>query len=104
MGLKGLTIIGKLAVTTTDIFHCTSLGLTSGVTGLSVCGVFLQMKPMGSTFIGTSPEFEVALYTIVFLCARSSVVDLNVATYEVIITCYKHGLNLGTSYPKAYDP
>ena len=60
-----------------------------------------QVKPVGSTFIGTSPEFEVALYTICFLCASETTSDINIAGNEAIITCYKHGLNLGTSYPKA---
>ena len=64
----------------------------------------LQVKAMGSTFIGTSPEFEVALYTIIFLCTSTTECDLDVAGNEVVITCFKHGLNLGTSYPKAYNP
>ena len=58
---------------------------------------------MGSTFIGTSPEFEVALYTICFLCAPENTSDIRIAGQDVIITCYKHGLNLGTSYPKAHN-
>ena len=58
---------------------------------------------MGSTFIGTSPEFEVALYTIMFLCAPLQKTDLTIAGLNVVITCYKHGLNLGTSFPRDAD-
>lgn len=62
-----------------------------------------EVKPMGSTFIGTSPEFEVALYTIMFLCAPLQKTDLTIAGLNVVITCYKHGLNLGTSFPRDAD-
>lgn len=58
---------------------------------------------MGSTFIGTSPEFEMALYTIMFLCCPGDKVDLSFAGQNIVITCYKHGLNLGTSYPQDAD-
>ena len=58
---------------------------------------------MGSTFIGTSPEFEMALYTLVFLCCPGEKVYLSFCDMSVLITCYKHGLNLGTAYPKDAD-
>lgn len=62
-----------------------------------------EVKPIGSTFIGTSPEFEVALYTVCFLCSESATTDLRIAEYEVVITCHRHGVDkLGTSYPKAF--
>ena len=60
-----------------------------------------QIKPIGSTFIGTSPEFEVALYTICFLCAPENTSDIRIAGQDVVIKCYKDGQNLGTCYPEA---
>lgn len=64
--------------------------------------VLLQVKPVGSTFVGTSPEFEMALYTICFLCGPEgdSTDEIAIDDYDVVVTCYKHGLNLGTSFPK----
>lgn len=61
---------------------------------------YLQVKPVGSTFVGTSPEFEIALYTIMFLCAPMQTTDVHIDDMKVEVTCYKHGLNLGTSFPK----
>ena len=56
-------------------------------------------KPIGSSFIGTSPEFELALYTIVFLMQRGSKVRVMVDSYEVEVVCYRHGDGIGTAYP-----
>lgn len=62
-----------------------------------------EIKPVGSTFIGTSPEFEVAMYTVCFFCAKDIVTHLDLAGYRVQVTCHKHGINLGTSYPKSHQ-
>lgn len=58
-----------------------------------------EAKDVSSTFIGVSPEFEVALYTLCFLCGD---VDnhINLDEYEVNIKCYRQGNNLGTSFPE----
>ena len=61
-----------------------------------------QVKPIGSSFIGTSPEFEMALYTICHLMSnsyRGSRVGIQVAEYEVEILCHKHGMGIGSAYP-----
>jgi hypothetical protein len=59
-----------------------------------------ETKPIGSTFIGTSPEFEIALYTIAFLCCPEPHVDVIINGLYVTLTCYRHWNNyLGTSYP-----
>uniref|UniRef100_A0A8D0H9Z9 Uridylate-specific endoribonuclease n=1 Tax=Sphenodon punctatus TaxID=8508 RepID=A0A8D0H9Z9_SPHPU len=59
------------------------------------------VKPMGGSFIGVSPEFEFALYTIVFLqsgehCTREKV---RIEEYDIQIVVYRHGQHIGTAYP-----
>ena len=58
-----------------------------------------QAKPIGSSFIGTSPEFEMALYTLVFLRDKGEKVPIQMAEYEVEIHCFPHGKGIGTCYP-----
>lgn len=59
------------------------------------------VKPIGSSFIGVSPEFEFAVYTIVFLMSNEKVtkVLVRVEEYELEIVVYRHGKYIGTSYP-----
>ncbi|NWH55502.1 ENDUA protein, partial [Fregata magnificens] len=59
------------------------------------------VKPTGSTFIGVSPEFEFALYTIIFLLAEESVTreTVNIEEYELQIVVWRHGHHIGTAYP-----
>ena len=59
-----------------------------------------EAKSVSSSFIGVSPEFEIALYT---MCFMNGAVDndLEIEEYEVNIKCYTFKGNLGTSYPIA---
>uniref|UniRef100_A0A3P9MPL5 Uridylate-specific endoribonuclease n=1 Tax=Oryzias latipes TaxID=8090 RepID=A0A3P9MPL5_ORYLA len=60
------------------------------------------VKPVGSAFIGTSPEFEMAVFTIVFLMntERSTkvVVDIDQCQLELLVV--RHGNSIGTAFPK----
>ncbi|KAJ7329488.1 hypothetical protein JRQ81_015662 [Phrynocephalus forsythii] len=59
------------------------------------------VKPVGSTFIGVSPEFEFALYTIVFLESNERVTRqrVRIEEYELEIVVYRHGQHIGSAYP-----
>ncbi|AWP08645.1 putative poly(U)-specific endoribonuclease-C-like isoform 4 [Scophthalmus maximus] len=60
------------------------------------------VKPVGSAFIGTSPEFEMALFTVVFLMntERSTTVLVNIDQCQMELVVIRHGRSLGTAYPK----
>ncbi|MBN3303677.1 ENDUC protein, partial [Amia calva] len=60
------------------------------------------VKPVGSTFIGVSPEFEFALFTIVFLMSQEKVTKavVKVDEYLVEFVVSRHGRSIGTSYPR----
>ncbi|XP_042352027.1 LOW QUALITY PROTEIN: poly(U)-specific endoribonuclease-C [Plectropomus leopardus] len=60
------------------------------------------VKPVGSAFIGTSPEFEMALFTIIFLMntERSTTVLVNIDQCQMELVVIRHGRSLGTAYPK----
>lgn len=60
------------------------------------------VKPMGSSFIGVSPEFEVALFTIVFLMSTEKMtsVAVKVDKYMLEVVVYRHGRSIGTAFPK----
>ncbi|XP_053506587.1 uridylate-specific endoribonuclease C-like [Ictalurus furcatus] len=63
------------------------------------------LKPLGSSFIGVSPEFEVALYTIIFLNRNEQVSNtvVNVDKYLLEVVVCRQGHAIGTSYPKLLD-
>lgn len=60
------------------------------------------VKPVGGCFIGVSPEFEVALFTIIFLMSTQKMtsVVVKVDEYVLELVVYRHGGSIGTSYPK----
>ncbi|XP_037624226.1 poly(U)-specific endoribonuclease-C isoform X2 [Sebastes umbrosus] len=60
------------------------------------------VKPVGSAFIGTSPEFEMAIFTIVFLIntERSTMVVVNIDQCQMELVVVRHGRSLSTAYPK----
>ncbi len=62
-----------------------------------------QLKDISSMFIGTSPEFEFALYTLCFLAGQEENV-VQVGDYEVNIKAYriksKYGDKVGSAYPE----
>ncbi|NXK88384.1 ENDOU endoribonuclease, partial [Formicarius rufipectus] len=60
-----------------------------------------SVKPIGSTFIGVSPEFEFALYTVVFLLSEEGVTreTVRIEEYELQVVVWRHGQHIGTAYP-----
>lgn len=58
------------------------------------------IKPKGSIFIGVSPEFEFALYTLCFLTSPNERVKVQFSFYHVEIVCHHYNQkHIGTTYP-----
>lgn len=58
------------------------------------------IKPKGSIFIGVSPEFEFALYTLCFLTSPNERVKVQFSSYDVEIVCHHYNQkHIGTTYP-----
>ncbi|XP_062860820.1 uridylate-specific endoribonuclease C [Trichomycterus rosablanca] len=60
------------------------------------------VKPVGSAFIGVSPEFEMAVFTILFLTSteKTTVALVNMDQYQLEMIVHRHGRSIGTCYPK----
>jgi len=57
-------------------------------------------KPLGSSFIGTSPEFELAVYTTMYLMNRERAL-VHIKCYDVELVCHRHGDGIGSAFPKS---
>ena len=57
------------------------------------------MKPKGSSFIGVSPEFEIALYTVCYLFGHHAY-KITLGGEPVIIKCHQTAGKIGTCYPQ----
>lgn len=58
-----------------------------------------ELKPVSTSFIGVSPEFELALYTLMFLAGVENN-KVQCGPYKLNIKCFRYGKQLGTSYPE----
>jgi len=58
-----------------------------------------EVKPKGGIFIGVSPEFELALYTVCYMLGEHSY-KITLGGEEVIIKCHQTAGKIGTCYPQ----
>jgi hypothetical protein len=64
-----------------------------------------QLKPVSTSFFGVSPEFEFALYSLIYFCGVDGDNEVHLGPYPVNIVCHKFGsgkyAHIGTVYPEA---
>ncbi|XP_057521077.1 uncharacterized protein LOC130801282 [Amaranthus tricolor] len=60
------------------------------------------LKSLSSMFIGVSPEFELALYTLCFFAGGEDN-HIEVGPYPVNIKCYRMGNKIGSAFPIAEE-
>lgn len=60
------------------------------------------VKPVASAFVGVSPEFEMAIFTILFLTSteKTTTAVVNLDEYQLEMVVHRHGRSIGTAYPK----
>jgi hypothetical protein len=69
---------------------------------------FGEVKDQSSSFIGVSPCFELALYTLVYLAGQEGKNLVQVGPHAVEVTCWpsaggSHGKFIGTAFPAAAE-
>ena len=58
-------------------------------------------KGISTMFVGTSPEFEIGMYTLVHLMDFRTPPSVRVKIYPIEVVTFKHSNNIGTAYPKS---
>jgi poly(U)-specific endoribonuclease len=59
-----------------------------------------DLKPVGSSFIGTSPEFEFALFTLCFAAGAEENI-VRIGPYKLNVKCFRMAGKVGTAFPEA---
>jgi len=61
---------------------------------------YKTLKPLGSAFFGTSPEFEFSLYSLIYMMGYSHAkVDIDGIKVQITAFPINHNHNIGTVYP-----
>uniref|UniRef100_A0A673M9X0 Uridylate-specific endoribonuclease n=1 Tax=Sinocyclocheilus rhinocerous TaxID=307959 RepID=A0A673M9X0_9TELE len=60
------------------------------------------LNPVASAFVGVSPEFEMAIFTILFLTSteKTTTAVVNLDEYQLEMVVHRRGRSIGTAYPK----